>query len=129
VRLQASGHDGYAVATLVFESGLIGTLSAGRAGARRIREIVATTTDGEVAVDSLTGAVEVARGEVRERVQMALGDPLLAQAERFLRAVRERAVPDQGLRSAIAGLEVVAAVRECIAVQAATTGAGGVLSR
>jgi predicted dehydrogenase len=123
VRLQASGSDSYSVATLVFESGLIGTLATGGAGPGPAHEVVATTGDATIAVDALAGTVEVARGGVCERTQVALGDPLVAQAESFLAAVRKRSRPAVCLRTAVACQEVAARVRECLAVQAAASGA------
>jgi predicted dehydrogenase len=122
VRLQASGTNSYAVATLVFESGLVGTLAAGCTGRARAHEVVVTTTDAVIAADALTGAVEIARGEVREHTQMPVGDQLASQARSFLAAVRERGRPDVGLRTAAACQEVVAAVRDCLAIQAAAAG-------
>jgi predicted dehydrogenase len=129
VRLHASGGTRYAVATLVFESGLIGTLAAGQAGPGPVHEIVATTEDAVIAVDAVAGSVEVSRGDVRERRQIDLGDPYLAQAESFLEAVRTRGAPAVTLRTATACLEVADSVRECLAVQAAATGTGDALVR
>ncbi|MEA2466167.1 MAG: hypothetical protein QOJ57_293 [Thermoleophilaceae bacterium] len=122
VRVHASGHAGYAVATLVFESGLIATLAAGEAGPGPRCRVLATTADSEIAIDALTGAVEVARAASCVRTQMEIGDPLAAQAQSFLRAVRERSRPEVSLRTAIACLEVSDRVRECLAVQAAAAG-------
>jgi predicted dehydrogenase len=129
VRLQASGGDSHAVATLVFESGLIGTLSSGSAGPAPACEVVATTADAVIAVDALAGTVEVIRENVCERSTVAVGDPFAAQAESFLAAVRERGRPAVGLRTASACQEVLVAVRECLAVQTAATGTGGVTTR
>jgi predicted dehydrogenase len=123
VRLQASGDARYSVATLVFENGLVGTLSAGEVGHGPVHEVVATTADSTIAVDALAGTIESSRGGVCERVQVPLGDPLLAQAKTFLAAVRHRARPEVTLRTASACLEVAESVRECLAVQAAATGA------
>jgi predicted dehydrogenase len=122
VRLQASGHASYAVVTLVFESGLIGTLAVGEAGPGPGCRVVATTADSEIAVDAVTGVVEIARGASSERTQSETGDPLVAQAESFLDAVSERRRPEVGIRTAIACQEVADKVRECLAVQAASAG-------
>jgi predicted dehydrogenase len=122
VRVQACGDSRYAVATLVFESGLIGTLAAGEAGAAPAHEVGATTGDSVITVDALSGDVEVSRAGVRERTHVEVGDPLVAQAEAFLAAVRERGRPAVSLRTAVACQEVFAKVRECLAVQAAAAG-------
>lgn len=122
IRVQASGDARYAVATLVFESGLIGTLATGEAGPAPAHEVVATTASSVIAVDALSGAVEITRADVRESTHVELGDPLAAQAGSFLQAVRERGRPAVSLRTAIACQEVAAKLRECIAVQAAATG-------
>lgn len=122
VRLQASGSPRHAVATLVFESGLVGTLTHGETGHGPVHQVRATTAGSTIAVDALSGTVEVSRGDVCERSQVPVGDPLVAQAESFLKAVRKRSRPEVTLRTATACLEVAESVRECLAVQAAVTG-------
>jgi predicted dehydrogenase len=129
VRLQAAGGRDYTTATLVFENGLIGTLATGVAGLGPAHRVVATTSEATISVDSSAGTVEHARGDVCERTQVPVGDTYAAQAASFLQAVRERARPAVGLRNAIACLEVAESVRECLAVQAAATGTGGVPAR
>jgi predicted dehydrogenase len=143
VRLQASGRrarsDGPAdlvAATLVFESGLVGTLTAIRGGPAPVREITVTAAGARIVADTLGGALELTRAAdpgssppARELLQPAPGDPVLAQAEAFLAAVASRSAPEPGLSAAIACLEVADRVRECIAVQVAATGTGAVLAR
>jgi predicted dehydrogenase len=126
VRLQASGGEQHTVATLVFESGLIGTLATSSAGPSPAHEVLVTTADALIAVDAVSGSVDHTRDGVCERTHTPVGDALAAQAESFLRAVRERARPAVGLRAAAASQEVLTAVRECLAVQSAATGTGGV---
>lgn len=126
VRLHASGGATYSVATLTFESGLVGTLSVGEAGPGPGHTVVATTAGSLIAVDASAGTIEVTRDGVCERTQVPVGDPLAAQAESFLRAVRERGRPDVGLRNATAYLEVAERIRECLALQAAATPAPGI---
>jgi hypothetical protein len=75
-----------------------------------------------ITIDVLSGAIEVSRAGVRERTHVEIGDPHVAQAESFLQAVRDRGRPAVSLRTAVACQEVLAKVRECIAVQAATAG-------
>ena len=115
VRLHASGRadPDYAVATLTFESGLIGTLSCARSSApAEACTITATGMDLDVRLDLPAAG--------------AFADPLTAQVASFLDDVRTRAGGVAQLRNAIACIEVVASVRECIAVQAAATGTGAV---
>jgi len=52
----------------------------------------------------------------------------VAQIQSFLRCVRDRSVPEVPLSAGTTCLQIVDAVRECIAAQAATTGAAGVLA-
>lgn len=130
VRLHASGHEGgFTVATLVFESGLVGTLTAGLGGGDAQARITATTRFAAIEADTLASTVEIARNSVSQCAQVPRVDPLAAQFETFLRAVRERTTPLVGLRTAAANLEVADSVRECIAIQAAATGTGGVPTR
>jgi predicted dehydrogenase len=102
-RLQASGGPQLTVATLVFESGLIATLSAGAFGSHGCSVRV---EDGETSV-----AAE-------------LTPAFAAQAESFLAAIRERSRPRITLRDAIACMDVAASIRECHAVQATASGSG-----
>jgi predicted dehydrogenase len=116
IRVQASGDARYTVATLTFESGLIGTIATGEAGPGPAHEVTATTADSVIAIDALTGDIEVTRAGVRERTQIEVGDPLAAQTESFHEAVRTRARPAVTLRAAIACQEVAAKVSECLAL-------------
>jgi predicted dehydrogenase len=151
VRVQASGrrvrsdeHTDYAVATFVFESGLIATLSASRVTEEKIRRLTVTASDAHITLDSMRRSLELSRwtslqagpGEstgyrqesVLERVFVPIEEPLVAQIQSFLRCVRDRSVPEVPLHAGTACLQVVDAVRECIAAQAATAGAAGVLA-
>lgn len=152
VRVQASGrrvrsedHTDYAVATFVFESGLIATLSASRVTEEKIRRLTVTASDAHITLDSMNRSLELSRwtslrgsggGEsagyrqesVLERVYVPIEEPLVAQIQSFLRCVRDRTAPEVPLRTGTACLQIVDAVRECIAAQAAATGAAGVLT-
>lgn len=151
VRVQASGRrvrsdelTDYAVATFVFESGLIATLSASRVTEEKIRRLTVTASDAHITLDSMQRSLELSRwtslrggtGEsagyrqesVLERVFVPIEEPLVAQIQSFLKCVRERSAPEVPLRTGTACLQVVDAVRECIAAQAAATGAAGVLA-
>ena len=152
VRVQASGrrvrsdeHTDYAVATFVFESGLIANLSASRVTEEKIRRLTVTTADAHITLDSMNRSLELSRwtslrgsgaGEsagyrqesVVERVFVPIEEPLVAQIQSFLRCAADRSEPQVPLRAGTTCLQIVDAVRECIAAQAATTGAAGVLA-
>ena len=102
-RVQASGGPQVTVGTLVFETGLIATLST-----------------GAFASQGCTVRVEGAETSVVAELTPAFA----AQAESFLTAIRERSHPRITLRDAIACMEVTAGIRECLAVQAAASGSG-----
>ncbi|HEY0632577.1 MAG TPA: Gfo/Idh/MocA family oxidoreductase [Thermoleophilaceae bacterium] len=104
VKLHACGGPRLTVATLVFESGLIGTLSTGVVGPASGCTVRAEGEEGSIVVD-LTPA-------------------FVAQAASFLEAIRHRTRPATTLRNAIACMEVAAGIRECLAVQAAASGSG-----
>jgi predicted dehydrogenase len=104
VKLHACGGPKLTVATLVFESGLIGTLSTGLIGPALACTVRAESEEGSIVVD-LTPA-------------------FVAQAASFLEAIRHRTPPATSLRNAIACMEVAAGIRECLAVQAAASGSG-----
>lgn len=149
VRVQASGrrvrsddHTDYAVATFVFESGLIATLTASRVTEEKIRRMTVTSADAHITLDSMNRSLELSRWtslrggdtaayrqeSVLERVFVPMEEPLVAQIQSFLKCVRERGAPEVPLRTGTACLQIVDAVRECIAAQAATAGAAGVLA-
>jgi predicted dehydrogenase len=152
VRVQASGrrvrsdeHTDYAVATFVFESGLIATLSASRVTEEKIRRMTVSTADAHITLDSMNRSLELSRWtslrgsaggksagyrqeSVVERVFVPIEEPLVAQIQSFLHCARERSEPQVPLRTGTACLQIVDAVRECIAAQAATTGAAGALA-
>ena len=100
-RLQASGGPQLTVGTLVFESGLIATLSSGVFGPQ-----------------GCTVRVEGAETSASAELTPAYA----AQAESFLAAIRERSRPRITLRDAIACMDVASGIRECLAVQAAASG-------
>src|SRR3954449_3022809 len=151
VRVQAAGRrvrnddqTDYAVSTFVFESGLIATLAASRVTEEKIRRLTVTASDAHITLDSMRRSLELSRwtslrddaGEsagyrqesVLERVFVPIEEPLVAQIQSFLRCVRERSMPEVPLSMGTACLQIVDAVRECIAAQAAATGAAGVLA-
>lgn len=132
VRVHASGRGDpdHCVATLAFESGLIGTLVAGAAGPEPVSQATLVARDALVSADLRRGTLDVTRPDgVRESSELTLGNPHVAQAAAFLEAVRTRGAMAMTLRRACACIEVVDGVRECLAVQAAATGAGGVAAR
>jgi predicted dehydrogenase len=149
VRVQASGrrvrndaHADYAVATFAFESGLIATLTASRVTEEKIRRMTVTASEAHITLDSMDRSLQLSRWtslrggdsagyrqeSVVERVFVPIEEPLVAQIQSFLKCVTTRSAPEVPLRTGTACLQVVDAVRECIAAQAAATGAAGVLA-
>jgi predicted dehydrogenase len=151
VRVQAAGRrvrnedqTDYAVATFVFENGLIATLAASRVTEEKIRRLTVTASDAHITLDSMRRSLELSRwtslrddaGEsagyrqesVLERVFVPIEEPLVAQIQSFLRCVRDRSAPEVPLSMGTACLQTVDVVRERIAAQAAATGAAGVLT-
>jgi predicted dehydrogenase len=151
VRVQASGrrvrsgeYTDYAVATLAYESGLIATLSASRVTEEKIRRLTVTASDAHITLDSMRRSLELSRWtslrsgggdsagyrqeSIVERVFVPIEEPLVAQIQSFLRCVRDRSVPEVPLGTGTACLQIVDAVRECIAAQAAATSAAGALA-
>jgi virulence factor len=123
--------EDYAVATLTFEDGLIGTLIASRVTEEKIRRLSATTEQSHVTVDYLRRTVERCRStqleldgggsrtyrqeSLLERVFVPIEEPLVAQLRSFLGCVRERSAPEVGLDMGIRCLSVVQAIRDSIA--------------
>jgi predicted dehydrogenase len=108
VRLHAAGGPRHTVAALVFESGVIATLSTGALRTGPACRITAECGDDAIVADLGSGVV----------------DPFAAQAESFLKAIRDRRHPALTLRNAIACMDVAVGIRECLAVQAAASGSG-----
>jgi virulence factor len=125
--------DDYAVATLVFEDGLIGTLIASRITEEKIRRLSATTEESHVTVDYLRRSVERCRStrlepdgggsrtyrqeSLLERVYVPMEEPLVAQLRSFLGCVRERTAPEVDLAMGIRCLAVVQEIRDSIAAR------------
>jgi predicted dehydrogenase len=130
-RVRSPELDDYAVATLTFEDGLLGTLVASRVTEEKIRRLSATTEQSHVTVDYLRRTVERCRStsleldgggsrtyrqeSLMERVFVPIEEPLVAQLRSFLLAVRERTAPEVGLDMGIRCLSVVQAIRDSIA--------------
>jgi virulence factor len=130
-RVRSELLDDYAVATLSFDDGLIGTLVASRVTEEKIRRMSATTDESHVTVDYLRRTVERCRStrleldgggsrtyrqeSLLERVFVPIEEPLVAQLRSFLRCVREREVPEVDLQMGIRCLAVVQAIRDSIA--------------
>jgi virulence factor len=133
-RVRSPELDDYAVATLTFDDGLIGTLIASRVTEEKIRRMSATTDESHVTVDYLRRTVERCRStrleldgggsrtyrqeSLLERVFVPIEEPLVAQLRSFLECVRERETPEVGLEMGIRCLSVVEAIRERIAARA-----------
>jgi predicted dehydrogenase len=130
-RVRSAQLDDYAVATLAFTDGLIGTLIASRVTEEKIRRLSATTEQSHVTVDYLRRTVERCRSthleldgggsrtyrqeSLLERVFVPIEEPLVAQLRSFLHCVRERSAPEVGLDMGVRCLEVVQRIRDCIA--------------
>jgi predicted dehydrogenase len=130
-RVRSPRLDDYAVATLTFEDGLIGTLIASRVTEEKIRRMSATTEQSHITVDYLRRTVERCRStslggdgggsrtyrqeSLLERVFVPIEEPLVAQLRSFLGCVRERTTPEVGLQTAVRCLSVVQAIRDAIA--------------
>jgi predicted dehydrogenase len=130
-RVRSPELDDYAVASIVFGDGLIGTLVASRVTEEKIRRLSATTEQSHVTVDYLRRTVERCRSthlesdgggsrtyrqeSLLERVFVPIEEPLVAQLRSFLQCVRERSAPEVGLDMGIRCLEVVQAIRDSIA--------------
>jgi virulence factor len=129
-RVRSAQLDDYAVATLTFADGLIGTLIASRVTEEKIRRLSATTEQSHVTVDYLRRTVERCRSthleldgggsrtyrqeSLVERVFVPIEEPLVAQLRSFLSCIRERNAPEVGLDMGIRCLQVVQAIRDCI---------------
>lgn len=130
-RVRSPELDDYAVATLTFADGLIGTLVASRVTEEKIRRLSATTEQSHVTVDYLRRTVERCRSthleldgggsrtyrqeSLLERVFVPIEEPLVAQLRSFLGCVRERTAPEVGLDMGIRCLSLVQAIRDSIA--------------
>jgi virulence factor len=130
-RVRSPTLDDYAVATLTFDDGLIGTLVASRVTEEKIRRLSATTEESHVTVDYLRRTVERCRStsleldgggsrtyrqeSLLERVFVPMEEPLVAQLRSFLECVRKRTLPEVDLSMGLRCLEVVQAIRDSIA--------------
>jgi predicted dehydrogenase len=130
-RVRSPAHHDYAVATLTFEDGLIGTLTASRVTEEKIRRMSATTEESHVTVDYLRRTVERCRSTrleqdgggsrtyrqeaLLERVFVPIEEPLVAQLRSFMGCVRRRAAPEVDLRTGVRCLSVVERIRSAIA--------------
>lgn len=129
-RVRSPVLDDYAVATLTFDDGLIGTLVASRVTEEKIRRMSATTVESHVTVDYLRRTVERCRStrleldgggsrtyrqeSLLERVFVPIEEPLVAQLRSFVGCVRTREAPEVDLDMGIRCLSVVERIRERI---------------
>jgi predicted dehydrogenase len=126
--VRGAGPADYAVANLVFDGGLIATLSASRITQDKVRRIAVSTAEAHITVDYLHRSVNVCRmtnltagdgdagtyrqESVVERIFVPIEEPLVAQLQSFLAAVRDRRPPEVPLATGVRCLEVVEALRE-----------------
>jgi predicted dehydrogenase len=129
-RVRSPVLDDYAVATLTFDDGLIGTLIASRVTEEKIRRMSATTDESHVTVDYLRRTVERCRStrlqldgggsrtyrqeSLLERVFVPIEEPLVAQLRSFVGCVQAREIPEVDLDMGIRCLSVVERIRERI---------------
>lgn len=142
---RAIGNDAqidYAIANLVFQNGVIATLSASRITEEKIRRLSVTTLDAYITVDYLQKSVNICRRtrlsddsegsrtyrqeSIIERVFVPMEEPLVAEIRDFLRCVKERKTPQVPLAMGIRCLDLVEAIRSKIAVSAKVTKETGV---
>jgi predicted dehydrogenase len=116
-------------ATVQFENGIIGSLRGSRISQQRVRDLTVTAPECQINVDYLDQSIQIYRhstpeyvtndGDVRYRNESVIeqpivdnGEPLKAELEAFLGAVRSRDVPpvtiEDGVR-AIAAAEWIEA--------------------
>ena len=123
--IKGDGPTDYAVANLLFEDGVIATLSASRITQDKVRRMSVSTAEAHITVDYLQRTVNVCRltdlradggaGSYRqesvvERIFVPMEEPLVAQLQSFLSAVRERRAPEVPLAAGVRCLEVVEAL-------------------
>ncbi|MCL9818097.1 Gfo/Idh/MocA family protein [Natronocalculus amylovorans] len=110
----------YVTATLTFESGIIGTLTASRVTQQKVRELSITAKECRVNVDYVSQSVTISRqsipeyvesdGQVKyrhsnviERPTVENGEPLRHELESFVSAIRSNGSPvvsgEDGLRA------------------------------
>jgi predicted dehydrogenase len=125
VHVDAAGAAGdqYATATCRFENGVVADLMASRVTQRKVRKLGITARECRVCVDYMNQSVEIHRhtapayieddGAVRERVESVVerpivenGEPLKAELESFVKAVRTGAEPVVTAEDGIRAVEV-----------------------
>ena len=126
----------YAVTNLVFEDGMIATLSASRVTEEKIRRLTVTTTDSHVTMDYMNRTIERCRWarmddnphdersyrqeSFVERIYVPQEEPLLAELRSFLECVRDGTRPEVTVQDGVRCLEVVDRIRQgsCWALKA-----------
>jgi predicted dehydrogenase len=117
----------YAVATVVFAGGMVGTFGASRATEERVRRLSITATDVHVTVDLAARTLETCRStnlrpaavsgvrqeSLVERIHVPSEEPLLAQTAAFLSSCTERRPPAVGLDMAARCMDLVDDIRAC----------------
>jgi predicted dehydrogenase len=122
--------DDYAVAQLIFDDGMIASLSASRVTEEKIRRLTATTIESHVTMNYLHRTIEVCRWtklepfspddrsyrqeSVVERIFVPQEEPLIAQLRSFLRCAREGGQPEVGLDMGVRCLEVIDQIRAAV---------------
>jgi predicted dehydrogenase len=124
----------YVSSQLLFEDGLIASLSASRVTEEKIRRLSATTAEAHVRLDYLTRTIEVSRWtrvhqtpnagayrqeSVVERIFVPHEEPLVAELRSFLQCIRTGAQPEVDVTMGIQCLEVVDWIRSAVPSAAA----------
>lgn len=113
----------FATATLCFDDDLVATITVGRAGARRVHEVVMETPTARVTADLAARTVAAerdlpGRGVVVEHLDVTGPDARTAHLASFLRSCRDRRPADVGVGVALGLLDVAEAVRKRVALVA-----------
>jgi predicted dehydrogenase len=120
----------YATSHLLFDDGVVASLSASRVTEAKIRHLSATTTDSHVTMDYLRRTIEVSRwtrfdeahGGPRsyrqesmiERFYVPEEEPLVAQLRSFLHLASEGGHPEVDLSMGLRCIEVVDRIRAAV---------------
>jgi predicted dehydrogenase len=105
VRQEGSEFDDALEAVVSFDDGTIGLLEASRLAAEKVRELVVVGESGTLAVDYLAQEVNLLREDARPQpLTIPHREPLRAQWEAFLRALRGGTAPDLGGFAGLAAL-------------------------
>lgn len=121
----------YVAATLGFENDVVGSLTASRVTQRKVRELTLTATECQVTVDYIDRSVRIHRrttpeflvdnGDLRYRSERTVerptvdnGEPLKAELDAFLEAVRDGTEPIVTGRDGVEALSLAHRIRAAL---------------